>query len=229
MFPPLKDFLTLSGLISAFSVLLGSAIGIHSLRQPTMSKGRWLTLAVYGVLAALVSLGLLFNGAYQEQHTQEIDGKIDTIRAVLGSAPGTSGEEVLDHIIGKFSQPQNISQPQMAKMAHEIAFLKDTLPKKVFIVRSQYTRVPGYDNGMYPPLVEMFERNGINPTIETFTPKSIDETGLLLIVKDPLDLPDYVTKLLGSLTLTGIKAKTAYIPEIYHEDALTIFIGPPPI
>ena len=39
--PPLEDFVTLSGAIAAFSVLLGSAIGIHSLRQPNMSKGRW--------------------------------------------------------------------------------------------------------------------------------------------------------------------------------------------
>ena len=51
MLPPSKDFLTLSGLIAAFSVLLGSAIGIHSLRQPSMSKGRWLALATYAALA----------------------------------------------------------------------------------------------------------------------------------------------------------------------------------
>ena len=95
MLPRFKDFLTLSGVIAAVSVLLGSAIGIHSLRQPQMSKGRWLALSAYAFLAVLVSVGLLFNGAYQEQHTREIDGKIDTIRAVLGSAPGTSGEEVL--------------------------------------------------------------------------------------------------------------------------------------
>lgn len=74
---------------------------------------------------------LLFNGAYEAQHSREMASKIDTIRAVLGSAPGTSGEEVLNHIIAKFSQPQVISPPQAAKMAHEIAFLKDTLPKKI--------------------------------------------------------------------------------------------------
>ena len=227
--PPFKDFVSLSGLIAAFSVLLGSAIGIHSLRQPSMSKGRWLALAVYAALAILVSVGLLFNGAYQEQHTREIDGKIDTIRAVLGSAPGTSGEGVLNHIIGKFSQPQSISPPQMAKMAHEIAFLKNILPKRIIIVRGTYSIIPGFDNGMYPPLVEMFKRNGIDPEVASYTPKSVDEAGLLLIVKDPLNPPDYVTKFLSSLTLTDIKAKTAYIPTIYHEDALTIFIGPPPV
>ena len=97
------------------------------------------------------------------------------------------------------------------------------------IVRSQYSLMPGYDNGMYIPLVEMFKRNGVEPEFASYTPKSIDEAGLLLIVKDPLNPPDYVTKFLSSLTLTDIKAKTAYIQEIYHEDALTIFIGPPPI
>ena len=96
MFPPLKDFLTLSGLIPALSVLLGSAIGIHSLRQPYMSKGRRLALAVCAALAVLVSVGLL-NGAYQEQHAREIARKIDTIGAILRSVPGTSGEEVLNH------------------------------------------------------------------------------------------------------------------------------------
>ena len=47
MFPPIKDFLSLSGLISAFSVLLGSAIGIHGLRRPRMSKGRRLAVLAY--------------------------------------------------------------------------------------------------------------------------------------------------------------------------------------
>ncbi len=89
--------------------------------------------------------------------------------------------------------------------------------------------MPGYDNGMYPPLVEMFKRNGIDPEGGSYKPDSIDEVGLLLIVKDPPNPPDYVTKFLSSLALTDIKAKTAYIPEIYLEDALTIFIGPPPI
>ena len=229
MLPPLKDFLSLSGVISAFSVLLGSAIGIHSLRQPTMSKGRWLALAAYAALAVLVSIGLLFNGAYEAQHSREMASKIDTIGAILGSAPGTSGEDVLNHIIGKFSQPQNISSPQMAKMAHEIAFLKDDLPKKIIIVRSDYSRMPGFDNGMYVPLMEMFKRNGFDPESATCRPNSIDEAGLLLIVKDPLNPPDYVTKFMSSLTLTDIKAKTAYIPELYHDNALTIFIDPPPV
>lgn len=223
MLPPFKDFLTLSGLIPAFSVLLGSAIGIHGLWR----QGRW--RVAYAVLAALLSIGLLFNGAYEEQHTREIEGKINTIGAILGSAPGTSGEEVLNHIIAKFSQPQVISPPQMAKMAHEIAFLHDSLPKKIVIVRAQVSLVPGDDNGMYPPLVEMFKRNGLEPEVSSYTPKSISEAGLLLIVKDPLNPPDYVTKFLSSLELANIKAKTAYIPDIYREDALTIFIGPPPI
>ncbi len=229
MLPPFKDFLTLSGVIAAFSVLLGSAIGIHSLRQPNMSKGRWLALGTYAGLAVLVSIGLLFNGAYQEQHTREVDGKIDTIRAVLGSAPGTSGEEVLNHIIAKFSQPQIISPPQMAKMSHEIAFLKDILPKKILIVRSQSNLYSGADFNMYSPLLEMFERNGFHPDMSFYTPESMKEAGLLLIVKDPSKPPEYVTKFLSSLELVGITAKTAYIPAIYHEDAFTIFIGPPPI
>ena len=70
-------------------------------------------------MAVLVSIGLLFNGAYEAQYRREIASKIDTIRAVLGSAPGTSGEEVLNHIIAKFSQSQVISPPQTAKMEHE--------------------------------------------------------------------------------------------------------------
>ena len=230
MFPPFRDFLTLSGLISAFSVLLGSAIGIHSLRQPNMSNGRLFALTAYAFLAVLVSIGLLFNGAYQEQHTREIDGKIDTIRAVLGSAPGTSGEEVLNHIIAKFSQPQVISPPQMAKMAHEIAFLKNTLPKTILIVRSQSNVNTASDfSSMYAPLLEMFERNGFHPDTSNYTPESINEAGLLLIVKDPSSPPDYINKFLASFELVGIRAKTAYIPEIYHENALVIFIGPPPI
>ena len=184
---------------------------------------------MYAALAVLVSIGLLINGAYQEQHSREMARKIDTIGAILGSAPGTSGEEVLNHIIGKFSQPQSISPPQMAKMAREIASLKDILPKRVIIVRASYSVSPGFDNGMYPPLVEMFKRNRIDPEGGGYKPDSIDETGLLLIVKDPLNPPDYVTKFLSALTLTDIKAKTAYIPAIYQKDALTIFIGPPPI
>ena len=206
--PPLKDFLTLSGLIAAISVLLGSAIGIHSLRQPYMSKGRWLALTVYAALAILVSVGLLFNGAYQEQHSRDMARKIDTIGAILGSAPGISGEEVLNHIIGKFSQPQTISPPQMAKMAHEIASLKDILPKKVVIIKARVSPMPGYDNGMYGPLVEMLTRNGIDPEGGSYKPDSIDETGLLLIVKDPLNLPDYVTKFLSSLELADIRLRT---------------------
>src|SRR5271166_6724671 len=169
MLPPFKDFVSLSGLISAFSVLLGSAIGIHSLRQPQMSKGRWLAVSAYAALAVLVSIGLLFNGAYQEQHTREVDGKIDTIRAVLGSAPGTSGEEVLNHIIAKFSQPQVISPPQAAKMAHEIAFLKDTLTKEDFIVRSQTNISTSADWQMLTPLLDMFERNGYHPDTSVYT------------------------------------------------------------
>src|SRR5271166_2281105 len=191
MLPPFKDFVSLSGLISAFSVLLGSAIGIHSLRQPQMSKGRWLAVSAYAALAVLVSIGLLFNGAYQEQHTREIDGKIDTIRAVLGSAPGTSGEEVLNHIISKFSQPQAISPPQMVKMAHEIDFLKDILPKNIFIVSSEVSAQPGFDNNMFLPLLEMFKRNGFDPQRSSYLPDSINESGLLLIVKDPLNPPEY--------------------------------------
>jgi hypothetical protein len=76
----------------------------------------------------------------------------------------------------------------------------------------------------------MFERNGLKPEMVTYyTPQSINESGLLVIVKDPLNPPDYVTKLLSSLALTDIAARTASIPAIYHDDALTIFIGPPPI
>jgi hypothetical protein len=176
-----------------------------------------------------VSIGLLFNGAYQEQYSQEIAGKIDTIRAVLGTAPGTSGEDVLNHIISKFSQPQVISPPQAAKMAHEIAFLKDVLPKKIFIFRSQTNANTGTDFNVWTPLLDMFERNGFQPEMAYYTPQSINEAGLLVIVKDPSNPPSYVAKFLSSLELAGIPAKTAYIPAIYHEDALTIFIGPPPI
>ena len=180
-------------------------------------------------MAVLVSIGLLFNGAYEAQYRREIASKIDTIRAVLGSAPGTSGEEVLNHIIAKFSQPQVISPPQTAKMEHEIAFLKDILPKKIFIVRYQANNITGADFQMWIPLVDMFTRNGFHPEISFYTPEFISEAGLLLIVKDPSNPPEYVTKFLSSLELAGITAKTAYIPAIYREDALTIFIGPPPI
>ena len=176
-----------------------------------------------------MSIGLLFNGAYEAQHSREMASKIDTIRAVLGSAPGTSGEEVLNHIIAKFSQPQVISPPQAAKMAHEIAFLKDTLTKEDFIVRSQTNISTSADWQMLTPLLDMFERNGYHPDTSVYTPESINEAGLLLIVKDPSNPPDYVTKFLSSLGLAGITAKTAYIPAIFHENALTIFIGPPPI
>jgi len=96
-------------------------------------------------------------------------------------------------------------------------------------VRYQANNITGADFQMWIPLVDMFTRNGFHPEISFYTPESISEAGLLLIVKDPSNPPEYVTKFLSSLELAGITAKTAYIPAIYREDALTIFIGPPPI
>lgn len=235
--PQLADYLTVAALFPALVTFASNTFTIYNLWGSNMSRARSLSLFIYIIVTVVLSGGLLLHGAQQvfdgrkqEQREVKLEKKVDTIRAVLGSAPGTSGEEVLNRIIAKFSQPREITKPQIAKMAHDVAFLKSDLPHNVAIYRSNVSAQTAEDYNLYNPLYEIFSRNGFSTTIGSYISSSVDESGLMIVVKDPLQPPEPIRKLIEAFDLSGIiHIRLVKNEKLYSDNTLSFMIGPSPI
>lgn len=214
-----SDFLAwqawLPAIVSAFS----NGLGIHSLAAPPVSPRKRNTLIGYGVLAALLTIGLGYIGADQHRtgRQQEAaatgerarergfeareDQKLDVLRNVLGTPPGISGEQVLDQVIAKFSQPNVISPAQEATLASEISAFKSDLPNPIIL-----GMLPGvYDfNQFISPLQRAFIRNGITVSSVSEIPVSVTERGFEFAMADPEHPPKYAILLRDAFDLVGI-------------------------
>ncbi len=161
----LADVLSLQALLPGAAALLASAMAIHSLIQPTMTYGRRVLCGIYVFLSVLITGGLVFYGATQHENTREqtaytndINDKLDRLRALMGNNPNLTGPQVLQGIIERFAKPYQISDPQKSRLANEFFIMKAELPKTVTI-----TAPPADDTARFVQvdLSNVFTRAGI--------------------------------------------------------------------
>ncbi len=230
----LADVLSLQALLPGAAALLASAMAIHSLIQPTMTYGRRVLCGIYVFLSVLITGGLVFYGATQHENTREqtaytndINDKLDRLRALMGNNPNLTGPQVLQGIIERFAKPYQISDPQKSRLANEFFIMKAELPKTVTI-----TAPPADDTARFVQvdLSNVFTRAGIEFLNKAQRPSSPSETGIMFSVLDQQNPPPIVLKLqkvfdLVNITTTVINADKEYI----GEGGFNIFVGPKPI
>lgn len=231
----LADFTSFQAILPASAGLLASAIAIHSLIQPAMTYGRKVLCGVYVVLTLLITAGLVFYGAIQHEDTREqaltaneMNNKLDRLRALMGNNPNLTGPQVLQGLIERFSRPYTLSDPQMSRLADELYLIKSDLPKVVTITFAPNDR-QAYE--LQYKLSAAFSRAGIdflNAGVQV--PSSPSETGIIFSVLDQTNPPQIVLKLqkifdLVNITTTIINANKGYI----GSGGFNIFVGPRPI
>jgi hypothetical protein len=110
---------------------LASAMAIHSLIQQAMTYGRKLLCGIYVLLTVLITLGLVFFGARrstssreQTAYSNELNDKLDRLRALMGNNPSLTGPQVLQGMIEQFSKPYELSDPQYLDWQMSFSLLK---------------------------------------------------------------------------------------------------------
>jgi hypothetical protein len=127
----IADALSLQALLPGAAALLASAMAIHSLIQQAMTYGRKLLCGIYVLLTVLITLGLVFFGARrstcsreQTAYSNELNDKLDRLRALMGNNPSLTGPQVLQGMIEQFSKPYELSDPQYLDWQMSFSLLK---------------------------------------------------------------------------------------------------------
>jgi hypothetical protein len=231
----LADFLSLQAILPALAALLASAMAIHSLVQPSMTYGRKILCGVYVLLTLLITAGLVFYGATQHEEAREqaaaandVNNKLDRLRALMGNNPNLSGLQVLQGIINQFSKPFDLSDAQISRLSDELFIVKPEMPTIIAL-----TVVPNdpYSASFYSIFSNALTRSTIGYRfLGSQTPSSPSETGVMFSVLDQTNPPPIVLKLqrifdLANIDTTVVNAGKEYI----GEGGFNIFIGPKPL
>jgi hypothetical protein len=123
-----------------------------------------------------------------------------------------------------FSFQRRLSPDQFRQFVQQAAKLKPDISYVLLVT-------PPGDNEawtLYKDFSDAFIRAGIFANLGSMTPSGPDQTGVMILVDDPLNPPEYARKLREGLEIIGIVAPLIKNP-VSGKFGPTLFIGPKPL
>jgi hypothetical protein len=209
------------GLVGALFLFVGWNQKYAAQRHPVVPIVGWVCFAICVVAITLTA-------AYG-WHEITLREAYDQGRA--GAPRGTPDENYLNRPQRPLFANSNIYN----LTPDQIRILIQEIPKLKPLIRAAYFSKAPNDNGapftLWLQFQDVFIRSGIPPALITEEPRGPEEEGLMIVVRDPDQMPLAAQKLREAFEIANIRLKPIQAPDgiLRPDQDFLIFLGPPPI